>query len=191
MLGYKPELARELLAAAGVSPADFADVTWLHTHGIADPVIIEVLTDSWQRALGVNLRPQVLRWKDYQSRLDAGVPDVIIGTWTADFSDPDNFLRAVFHSGTGLNEPKWHSTEFDMLVDSAASRTDQAGRMNFYRAADRTLCVEEAAIVPLCYGREPVLVKSSVASFPQTASWLRHLKNCYVRKVTPWSGGSN
>lgn len=191
MLSHKPDMAKELLAAAGSTAADFSSVSWLHTHGIADPAILEVLRDSWSRTLGVELAPQVLRWRDYQSRVDAGVPDLLIGTWTADFFDPDNFLRAVFHSTTGLNEPKWKNTEFDMLVDTAASRTDQSGRMNFYRAADRVLVVDEAVIVPLCYGREPVLVKPWVESFPRTASWLRHMKNCRVQKVKRSGGFDN
>lgn len=183
-----PEQARALLAEAGVTARDFVDVSWLHTHGIADPVFLEVLRDSWRRNLGIDIAPQILRWKDFQSRVDAGVADLVIGTWTADFADPDNFLRTVFHSSTGMNEPKWHSSEFDMLVDSAAARTDQGGRMNFYRAADRILVADEAAIVPLCYGREPVLAKPWVASFPRTASYIRLLKNCWIERSTRGGG---
>lgn len=181
MLPYQTDKARELLREADRGAADFAQVRWLHTHGIVDPAILEVLRTSWQLAFGITLEPTVLRWKEYQKQVDAGVPDLQIATWTADFSDPDNFLRAVFHSSSGLNEPKWRSTEFDMLVDNAAGRTDQGGRMNFYRAADRTLVVDDAVIVPLTYGREPVLVKPWIQRFPRTASWQRHLKNCVVQ----------
>lgn len=182
MLRHQPELARELLAAAGCSANELQEAVWLHTHGIADPVILEVLCDSWHRTFGVKIAPRMVRWKEFQNQVDAGVPDLVISTWTADYADPDNFLRTVFHGGTGLNEPKWRSSEFDILVDSAASRTDQAGRMNFYRAADRVLVVDEAVIVPLSYGREPVLVRPWVSSFPRSASWWRHLKNCWVEK---------
>lgn len=182
MLRYQPEQARELLAAAGCSASDLASAVWLHTHGIADPVILEVLCDSWLRTFGVKIAPRMARWKEFQQQVDTGVPDLVISTWTADYADPDNFLRTVFHGGIGLNEPKWRSSEFDILVDSAASRTDQAGRMNFYRAADRVLVVDEAVIVPLSYGREPVLVKPWVRSFPRSASWWRHLKNCWIER---------
>lgn len=182
MLGFHPEQARALLAAAQCSEQDLAQITWLYTHGIVDPALVAVLRDSWQRVLGIDIKPHILRWQEYQQRVETGVPDMLITTWTADFFDPDNFLRTVFHSVTGLNEPKWNNMEFNLLVDNAASRRDQAGRLNFYRAADRILVVDEASAVPLCYGREPVLVKPWVQSFPHTASWLRHLKNCRVQK---------
>ncbi len=184
VLGYVPEEARSQLAQSGQSPQAFQGVKWLHTHGVADPAILNVLRESWRCNLGIELTPKVLRWREYEQQIAAGMPDILITTWTADFFDPDNFLRTVFHSSTGLNEPRWQNREFDLLVDSAAGRRDQSGRMNFYRAADKILIVDEAAIVPLCYGREPVLAKPWIEYFPRTASWLRHLKNCRVDRAT-------
>ena len=80
--------------------------------------------------------------------------------WTADYPDPDSFLR-VFFSGL---EAGWYDKAYQRLVQEARRLTDQAERMALYHQADRIL-MEEAAIVPIMYQRRPVLVKPWVRRF--------------------------
>ncbi len=53
---------------------------------------------------------------------------------------------------------------YDELVERARRLTDQAERLRLYRQADRIL-MEEAAIVPITYERDPLLVKPWVRRF--------------------------
>jgi ABC-type oligopeptide transport system substrate-binding subunit len=65
----------------------------------------------------------------------------------------------------------WHEA-YNNLVEEARRATDQDQRMKLYQQADRIL-VEEAAIMPLAYGRRHLLMKPWVRQFPtsHTRSW--------------------
>ena len=78
----------------------------------------------------------------------------------ADYPDPDNFLRTSEWTSLG-----WQNETFNNLVESARRVSDQAERMSMYRQADKIL-IEEAAVLPLIYGRYLVLVKPWVRRFP-------------------------
>ena len=127
------------------------------------------LRTSWRRNLGLDLEAHNLEWKDLLQQLVQDPPHMHILGWSADYRDPDNFLHVVFHSGEGLNDPRWHNTRFDALVEEAARITDQERRMALYREADRILVAEEAVIMPLSYGQWHVLAKPWV-TLPDTVS---------------------
>ncbi|MFQ5855566.1 MAG: ABC transporter substrate-binding protein, partial [Anaerolineae bacterium] len=182
-LAYDPEAARRLLAEAGYPGGQgFPIVTWLHTHGLSDESFIPFLQGAWRRNLDVAVEATTLAWEPFLTRLDSAPPHLTLGGWIADYPDPDNFLRVVFHSTEGMNEPYWHNVRFDALVEEAAQVTDQARRMELYHEADRTLVAEEAVIMPLSYGRTPVLMKPWVTHFPRVFSYSRHLKDIVVER---------
>lgn len=79
--------------------------------------------------------------------------------WIADYPDPDNVLRVVFHSTSGHNFARFRNDVFDRLVEEAQRSTDQRQRMRIYHEADRLLVAEEAAIIPLGYTRTMTLVQ--------------------------------
>jgi oligopeptide transport system substrate-binding protein len=85
--------------------------------------------------------------------------NLTVAGWTADYPDPDGMLRTVFHSTDGLNRPRWHNRRFNTLVNEAAKLNDPYQRIELYRDADRILVAEQAAAVPLGYGRGRMLVK--------------------------------
>ena len=66
-------------------------------------------------------------------------------------------------------ETGWRNETYDRLVEEARRLTDQGERMKLYGQADRIL-VEEAAIIPLYYGREHWLVKPWVSKYPLSPS---------------------
>jgi ABC-type oligopeptide transport system substrate-binding subunit len=72
--------------------------------------------------------------------------------WSADFNDPDNFMRGIFRSDAKDNWGKFSSPEFDQLVDRAAAMTDPVERQALYIQAERLLCETEAAIIPIYHG---------------------------------------
>jgi ABC-type oligopeptide transport system substrate-binding subunit len=103
--------------------------------------------------------------------------------WSADYPDPDNWLRVNFHSTQGMNRPRWDNARFDALVEEAARVTDQARRMELYQEADRILVAEEAVIMPLSYGRGRMLAKPWV-TLPRLAPVPLRLKDVVVDRKT-------
>ncbi|MGA9349812.1 MAG: hypothetical protein WBW48_13540 [Anaerolineae bacterium] len=88
-------------------------------------------------------------------------PHIWFMGWSADYLDPDNFLRVSEWRSTG----RWQNEAYDGLVEGARRVMDQRERMRMYQQADRIL-VEEAPILPLVYPRFQLLVKPWVRKYP-------------------------
>ena len=77
-----------------------------------------------------------------------------VAGWTADFPDPDGFLRGLFETDLLL-----HRIDDDLRAGLAQARslTDQQERLRLYHRLDRELVTERAVLVPLGYGRTTLL----------------------------------
>jgi oligopeptide transport system substrate-binding protein len=101
--------------------------------------------------------------------------------WSADYPDPDCMLRVTFHSSMGISTAGWRSDRFDALVEEAARVAEPARRMALYREADRILVAEEAAVMPLSYGRGRLLARPWV-KLPRTLSVQMPLNSIVVER---------
>jgi ABC-type oligopeptide transport system substrate-binding subunit/DNA-binding SARP family transcriptional activator len=181
-LAYDPERARCLLAAAGYPHGQgFPHVTWIHAQRSEDERIVSFLRASWREHLALDLPAASAAWETFLDRVEHDPADVTLIGWGADYPDPDFMLRVPFHSQTGATAAGWKNDRFDELVETAASTTDHARRMALYQEADRILVAEEAAVVPLSYGRGRMLARPWV-SLPPTLSVRMPLQNVVVQR---------
>ena len=181
-LAYDPDLARRQLAEAGFPDGQgFPAITWSYSGGSADEPVVPFLRSAWREHLGLDLEPVSLPWGEFVQRLERTPANLTLLGWSADYPDPDDWLRAVFHSSEGANDPRWRHARFDALVEEAARVVDQAARMRLYREADWILVAEEAVIMPLSYGRGRILAKPWV-ELPQVPCVPMRLKNVVVRQ---------
>jgi len=182
-LVYDPERARGLLVQAGYPGAQgFPRVTLLHAGGSAgEPPAGPFLRNAWRKNLGLSLDAQSVEWEAFIERRDRDPAHLALWGWSADYPDPDNMLRVLFHSTEGFNTPHWHSARFDGLVEEAVRVADQTRRMELYHEADRILVAEEAVIMPLGYARGRILVKPWV-TIPRVPPALMHLKDIVLQR---------
>jgi oligopeptide transport system substrate-binding protein len=111
----------------------------------------------------------------FLNRLDGEPPPMYFHGWLADYPDPDNFLRAGFP----WHETGWRNEVYDRLVRKASQVIDQGERMKLYGQAEGIL-VDEAAIMPLYYGRSHLLVKPWVSNLLMSATATRFWKNVII-----------
>jgi ABC-type transport system substrate-binding protein len=97
-------------------------------------------------------------WGDYLEMLRAERPHMWTLGYTADYPDPDNFFRTRASLG-------WQNETFTNLAEGARRVADQGERVSMYHQADKIL-IDEAAVLPLIYGRYLVLVKPWIRKFP-------------------------
>ncbi len=152
---FNPTQAKDLLAQAGYTEASpFPPVTLLTAAG-SDAAsslhvkIADAIVQMWQQYLGVKVAVETIRPGAYQERIKSNPPEVFRLAWVADYNDPDDFLREIFHSGSQYNYGKFSNPEFDQLVDRAAKATDPAERQELYILAERLLCETEAVLIPI------------------------------------------
>ncbi|MFC2037980.1 peptide ABC transporter substrate-binding protein, partial [Chloroflexota bacterium] len=164
-LPYDPEGARDLLAEAGYPRGrGFPPVVCVTLPATVHREHGEFLRQVWQEELGIEVEEEVVAFGAYADRLERELPDLFAWGWVADYPDPDNFLRIGF----AAVQTGWRNPAYEELVEKARRLTDQRQRMRLYSKADRIL-VEEAAIGPLFYGRNTLLIKPWVHKFPMSA----------------------
>jgi oligopeptide transport system substrate-binding protein len=162
-LPYDPEQGQQLLAEAGYPDGDGFPVVDALASRRFEPWC-EYLRVQWQENLGVEITWETMEAGMLPDRLDREPSHIFLSGWLADYPDPDSFLRA----SPVRRQTRWQNEAYDRLVEEARRVTDQGERMKLYRQADRIL-VEEAAIMPLIYGRLNMLVKPWVRKYPTSA----------------------
>ncbi len=161
---YHPNRARELLASAGgMAGAGLPVFEGLSVPPI-DPLITRHLQAQWQENLGIQVTWDLADWPPFQRRLQQAPPHLYLLARFATWPDPSFFLAP--HNER--HRTRWASPAYEELVEKAKHALDQEARLGLLRQADRLL-VHEAAIVPLFYGRQHLLVKPWASSFPISA----------------------
>jgi len=159
---FDPTRAKELLKKAGYfSVSDFPATTLLvSTRGKGAPgayyQMAKDIAGMWESNLGIRVVIEVVPISEYRARFASDPPAIYQLGWVADYIDPDNFLKALFHSGSETNFGHFSNAEFDRLVDDAARLTDPEERLLLYMQAERILTEEETGIIPLYHCYVPV-----------------------------------
>ncbi|MDH4208624.1 MAG: ABC transporter substrate-binding protein, partial [Anaerolineae bacterium] len=161
---YDPERARQLLAAAGhAGGAGLPALEGLSVPPI-DPLLPQYLQAQWQENLGIEVVWNVADWPPFRRRLQEDPPHLYLLAGFAAWPDPSSFLEPHVER----ERTRWASQAYEEQVEQARHTLDQQVRIEFLRQADQIL-VREAPIVPLYYGRQHILVKPWVSSFPISA----------------------
>ena len=105
----------------------------------------------WKTNLGVTVNFIVVDKGDMSGKIIKNSPNLFRLGWVADYNDPDNFLKGIFHSDSEYNYGGFRSSEFDNLVDQAAKETDPGIRQDLYIQAERILCEDQAAVIPIYF----------------------------------------
>jgi oligopeptide transport system substrate-binding protein len=164
-LDYDVALAKKLIA-----DSKYGDVSHLPPIIITDcgrgsvPLYLQALIDMWRRNLGVEVTVRQLEPEAYFYRIKEEKDEMFISGWVADYPDPQNFLEVLFHSGSSANDSEYSNTVIDALLDKAAAEQDVSARMGMYQNIEQML-VDDAACLPLWFGRSYLLVKPYVKDY--------------------------
>jgi oligopeptide transport system substrate-binding protein len=168
-LPYDPAQARELMAQAGYPDGQgliIDELVWID----AGRTIPENVKSQWMDNLNVEVTVEIMDW---ESVLDPSQSrNVFFGGWSADYPDPDSFLRV----GVRNLLPRLRNDQFDLLLEKAQRTLDQPERIRLYQQADKLL-IEEAVVIPIVYSNIPGLVK------PWVKLPLRRHEDCYFKDV--------
>jgi oligopeptide transport system substrate-binding protein len=161
-LPYDPEQARMLLAEAGYPAGQgFPELEVLSADKPLFVSTVENLQTQWLHNLGVEISSKCLSWGEFLDRLSWESPRIWLMGWTADYPDPDNFLRVADWRRIG----GWRNELYERLIEGARRATDQGERMKIYQQAEPVL-LQEAPILPLWHYRSHLLVKPWVRRYP-------------------------
>ncbi len=107
---------------------------------------------------------------DHSAWLDArkaGDLCMFVGTWTADFNDPDNFIYTFFGNADKSKARSLNYSDEAVMsrVEAARAILDNNARMAEYAALEKKIVEEDAAWEPLFTRTHTYVLGQKVASF--------------------------
>lgn len=160
---FNPDLGRKWLKDAGYDPnTNLPEMDLLCLRTNRDRRLAKGFKLLAAHHLGLRIKIIEADFDEYVRRARSDqAPHMFMLKWTADYPDANNFLKELFHPAL-LNLPKWKNMEFADLIDQAEITMDSAGRKALYTRADKILCQEVVAVIPVFYGAAHVLVNPRV-----------------------------
>jgi oligopeptide transport system substrate-binding protein len=165
-LKFDVQRARESLKASKYGDASNLPQITLTTSGYGNSIsnILEAMIAQWRENLGVEVTVRQLEPNFYTYNLKAEKDQMFDMGWIADYPHPQDFLDVLFHSGMDNNFAEYSNPAVDALLDAAAVEVDTAQSLELYRQAEQML-VDDAAILPIYFGQNYVLVKPYVTNY--------------------------
>ena len=175
MPGYNEDLvgldfdvteARELIASSrygDVSNLPPITITTIGWGGLISSQL-EAIIYEWRNNLGVEVKVRQLEPERFMYHLMEEKDEMFDMGWIADYPHPQDFLDILFHSGTENNYGEYSNPEVDALLERANVEPDREVGLGLYQQAEQLL-VEDAACLPLWFGKNYVLVKPYVSGY--------------------------
>jgi oligopeptide transport system substrate-binding protein len=125
---------------------------------------LEAVVYQWRQNLGVEVTVRQLEPERFFYHLSEETDQMFYTGWIADYPHPQNFLDILFHSGADNNYGQYSNAEFDTLLEAAGVEPDRETSLGLYQQAEQ-LMVDDAACIPLAFGRNYVLIKPYVKGY--------------------------
>jgi oligopeptide transport system substrate-binding protein len=169
-LSYNAAEARALITSSKYGSVENLPpiVLTLSGYGVAIPSLLEAVIVQWRENLGVEVTVRLLEPDFYIYHLKQEKDNMFYMGWIADYPHPQDFLDVLFHTGGEYNYGEYSNPSFDALVEQAGIERDNTKSLQMYQGAEQML-VDDAALIPLYFGQNLILVKPYVQGYVPNA----------------------
>jgi peptide/nickel transport system substrate-binding protein len=161
---YDPDLAKRLLAEAGVAQGLVLTLNAPSGRYLKDKEAAEAIGGQLQK-IGIRAQVAIHEWGNYVSKWPEGLGPMYMLGWAGTW-DADGILYPLLHSGERFS--RWANPEFDRLLDAARSTLDQSERLKLYAQASQ-LAHDEAPWLFLYHGMDLYGVNRAVMDWSPTS----------------------
>jgi oligopeptide transport system substrate-binding protein len=170
---FNPGQAQSYLAEAGYPDGEgFPILNFWFNRADYNEDVIEAVAAMWEENLNIHVELRTNEWAVYLDYLDAcnnSKEDLAACEfnayrmgWVMDYGDPQNQLQVVFAPASTFQYTGWESERFDELMDLAGTSFVTEEREAYYKEADKIMCEDEVAIIPIHGYELNSLVKTGV-----------------------------
>ena len=172
---YDPDQARQLLAEAGYPAGKgFPKVDLLFNTHEGHRQIAEAIQQMWRRELGVEIGLYNQEAKVYVETMRTLDYQVARYAWVGDYLDPSTFLDTMT-TGNGNNQTGWSNAEYDRLIASAQTATNETDRFAAFQRCEEIIAAENP-ILPIYF-----YVRNNLQR-PEVQGWYGNLLDIHPLK---------
>ncbi|OGN99393.1 MAG: ABC transporter substrate-binding protein [Chloroflexi bacterium RBG_13_51_18] len=182
-LPFDVDGARELIAASKYGDAANLPPITLTTSGYGGDIsrTLEAIVYQWQENLGVEVKVRQIEPERWIYNIREEKDNMFDMGWIADYPHPQDFLDVLFHTGVQYNYGEYSNPALDVLLDNAGIELDIVKSLEIYRQAEQIL-VDDAAVLPLWFGRNYILVKPYVKGYELNAMGFVALNKVWIEE---------
>jgi oligopeptide transport system substrate-binding protein len=165
-LTFDPQKAKTLLSASKYGDASNLPPIILTTSGYGNDIsgLLGGIIEQWRQNLGVEVTVRQLEPQDFLYALEQEINNMYDQGWIADYPDPQDFLDVLFRTGSFYNSGKYSNPQVDSMLSQAAVEQDETARLKMYQDIEQVI-VQDAAVLPLFFGRDYIVVKPYVKGY--------------------------
>jgi oligopeptide transport system substrate-binding protein len=165
-LGYDVDRAKELIAASEYGDVSGLPPITITTSGYGGMISqeLEAIIQEWRTNLGVEVMVRQMEPQRFLYHLKQEKDEMFYIGWVADYPHPQDFLDVLFRTDADNNFGEYTDARIDALLDQAAVEVDTELSFDLYQQVEQLL-VDEAACLPLWFGRNYILVKPYVKGY--------------------------
>jgi oligopeptide transport system substrate-binding protein len=142
--------AGQALKTSGIDPGPLNLKLYYNDGGSGHDAWMKVVSEQWQKNLGIGSTLQSDEWGKYLDFLVQGADGPFRLAWAVEYPSPESFFGPIFSTGSLDNYTRFSNAEFDDLLKKARATAPDQARRNLYAQAAQVLC-REVPVVPMWF----------------------------------------
>ena len=134
---------------------------------VQNQAMLEYLKQSWENKLGIKVKINIYADKSlFINDRNEDKYDILHQGWIGDYDDPMTFFE-LFNTGSGYSAfmGGFSNEEYDRLFNTLALESDNAKRVETYKALENLLIAEQAGVAPYSFDNTQYFVHNYVKNF--------------------------
>ncbi len=131
---------------------------------VQDKSVQEYYKQKWEELLGIHVTINVFPDRStFVTERNNNNYDILSNGWFGDYNDPMTFADLwTTTSGYATYFGGYNNADYDKIFDQLATETDEAKRIEIYKALEQNLIVDNAGVAPLYYTNKQIFIQSYV-----------------------------
>ncbi|MCI5165394.1 MAG: hypothetical protein D3903_04725 [Candidatus Electrothrix sp. GM3_4] len=176
---FHPEQAGKWLAEAGYPDGEgFPELTLVTEQSEADKEIARGVKTLLKYFLHISVKVETKKRKEGDVVAYDESTHMTMLRVCSDYPSPDGILKKL------RKKTNWTNNTFDQLIKSTRNLTGTEQRQAAYKKADKILCQDEAAVIPIFYEISPVLIKAKVQGWHHATMGRQQLDQCSFKEYS-------